>query len=566
MLIILISAGGYEWWTLKQIETTLPLEELQSQRQFSSLIQVLGRLDRSLSAMAQEPTPERKDRLYLAIDINHTVIQSMQGQSETPLPKTLEIATNQLLEILNKLEGQLIQPQPHSSETYQLLLLQVESIGIQIRDSYLHSNKLIVGNLLQQISQIETLRLSSLALLALVFLAMIGMMLLIITQRHTIRLLEDTRFSLRETETSLSAAQKIARLGSWEWRLVENTIEWSDSCQQICGMDPENTFPTREKYLEIVHPEDRERVSQTISKAIETQVPFGVDYRIVLADGTQKSVMERGVFFSDKKHGKVLRGTLQDITERKKIEEELRDSKDKAEAANRSKSAFLANMSHELRTPLNSIIGYSELVMEDMENEENAETLQDLQRIHQSGTHLLGLINEVLDLAKVESGKMELEATDFSVSDLMEEVVAITQPMADTNNNKLLVKLPNQPIQCHSDVTKIKQICLNLLSNAAKFTENGEVRLEIHTLEKQSVQWLSFSVQDTGIGISEENLTKLFHDFGQIDTGLVKKYAGTGLGLSISKKYSEMLGGSLAVQSTKGIGTTFTLQIPCVLP
>jgi signal transduction histidine kinase/DNA-binding response OmpR family regulator len=246
-------------------------------------------------------------------------------------------------------------------------------------------------------------------------------------------------------------------------------------------------------------------------------------------------------------------------------DEEITIARDRAEEASRSKSTFLANMSHELRTPLNAIIGYSEMLEEDAEDLGQDDFVPDLQKIRSAGKHLLSLINGVLDLSKIEAGKMELYLEDFPVADLMEEVRATAVPLVEKNGNVFNAKVDGGPAALglmRADLTKTRQILLNLLSNAAKFTKSGEVRMEVARRTAGGSDWLRFRVVDTGIGMTPDQLAKVFEPFSQADVSTTRKYGGTGLGLSICKRFCEMMGGDIYVDSRPGEGTTFTVQLP----
>ena len=234
-----------------------------------------------------------------------------------------------------------------------------------------------------------------------------------------------------------------------------------------------------------------------------------------------------------------------------------------AEDANRAKSAFLANMSHELRTPMNAIIGYSEILTEDCEDMEPDEIRDDLNKVLSSAKHLLGLINSVLDLSKVEAGKMTIFAEDISLSGLINEVLASVKPLISKNNNQLSLDLnTSEDDLVNVDVTKLKQIILNLTSNACKFTESGVVKITSRLLQDESGERLQIAVCDSGIGMTEEQLGRLFQDFSQADESTTRKYGGTGLGLALSKRFSQMMHGDIIVTSEVNVGSQFTIDLP----
>jgi signal transduction histidine kinase/CheY-like chemotaxis protein len=244
----------------------------------------------------------------------------------------------------------------------------------------------------------------------------------------------------------------------------------------------------------------------------------------------------------------------------------LTDAKNDAERANNAKSDFLAKMSHELRTPLNAVLGYSEILLEDAELDGNGEQIADLQKISAAGKHLLAMVNDILDISKIEAGKMELHLEDVDLARLINEVESTGRPLATKNANSFIVERGDGLSSIQADATKLRQAIFNLLSNAAKFTHNGQITLSAKRIRQDGGEWIAISVSDTGIGISHEQQAALFSNFSQASASIAAKYGGTGLGLSLSQHLCQLMGGEITVASELGQGATFTIRLPAVSP
>jgi adenylate cyclase len=261
--------------------------------------------------------------------------------------------------------------------------------------------------------------------------------------------------------------------------------------------------------------------------------------------------------------------TYADITELKQREAELDDlvrelevARDAAQEASRTKSGFLANMSHELRTPLNAIIGITEMLQEDARDFNREEEIEPLDRVLGAARHLLALINDILDLSKIEAGRMEIHVESFPVASMINDVVKTVEPMAAKNGNRIVVTCGPGVDLMRADETRVRQALLNLASNAVKFTENGTVTVTAQQQGDKGSEQITIAVADTGIGMTPEQMGKLFQEFSQADSSTTRKYGGTGLGLAISRRFCQMLGGDIAVESTPGSGSTFTIRLP----
>ena len=294
------------------------------------------------------------------------------------------------------------------------------------------------------------------------------------------------------------------------------------------------------------------------------------DVEVHLGDSSDDRIVS--VSRSPIKQGKRQIGKLliiRDISVQKNAEEaviasnrELMKARDDALQASRTKSAFLANMSHELRTPLNAIIGYSEMLEDDARDAGKTETLEDLGKVHNAGHHLLALINDILDLSKIEAGKMELYLEQFNVAAVVNTVESILAPEVSRNNNVLVVDYPDDIGAMRADQSRLRQILTNLIANSLKFTDKGIVRLDVRRKQTNDGDIIVFEVSDTGIGMSQEQLENIFQYFSQADPSTTRRYGGTGLGLAISQHFCHMMGGSISVNSALGEGSTFTVTLP----
>ncbi len=348
-------------------------------------------------------------------------------------------------------------------------------------------------------------------------------------------------------------AADYARVGVWQLDVQKDNIIWSRTLFEIMGI-PIDRQIKYESLPDFIHPDDQEFVHNSVTKSVENNEPYSIEYRVIRPDDGRTIWMNfTGQLIQDEKgEPKTLIGTGFDITHLK--EAELR-----AESADRAKSEFLANMSHEIRTPMNGIMGVCDLLMQRDMRAEDQELLNIIQR---SGTALLTIINDILDFSKIESGQMELNLEPFDLKDSMEDVTSLLATAKQENGVDVLVRYqPSLPSAFIGDGGRIRQIITNILGNALKFTLDGHVLVDVGGSTQDDVSTLTFRIQDTGIGIPEDKIDLIFDKFRQADGSTTRKFGGTGLGLTIAKSFIELMGGEMKVESEVGVGSTFSFTI-----
>ena len=333
--------------------------------------------------------------------------------------------------------------------------------------------------------------------------------------------------------------------------------------EQILGLGrpPGAIVANPEVLSAAIHPDDVPGWQAAFDRSAADLSPLAVDFRIRTA--WEDWYWFRSIATPRRQDSAIAwDGISLNITELKQVEFELRKAMEQAEEATRSKSQFLANMSHELRTPLNAVIGITEMLEEDAEDLGQNDFIEPLQRIRGAGNHLLHLINEILDLSKIEAGRLELHFEDIDLKPLIDELAMTAAPLADKNGNQLEIRCPDDIGRMHTDVTRLRQVMLNLLSNACKFTDHGHVSLDVASEGEGDEETLTFAITDSGIGMTPEQVAKLFQEFSQADSSTTRKYGGTGLGLAISRRLCRLMGGDVTVTSTAGKGSTFVVRLP----
>ncbi|MDH5193903.1 MAG: ATP-binding protein [Nitrospira sp.] len=370
--------------------------------------------------------------------------------------------------------------------------------------------------------------------------------------------------ALRTSEGRLTTTVQSTNIGIWDWDLTTNEVYLSAEWKRQLGYDDHEVASSFEEWKSRLHPEDRDQTWSAMEGYLLAQIDqFELEHRLRHKDGSYRWILTRGT--SIKNAGELsarMVGINIDVTDRKLVEEALRQAKEAAEAASLAKSQFLANMSHEIRTPMNGVLGLAELLLRCPLNEKERHLTQ---AIHQSGSALLSIINDILDFSKIEAGKLRLETIPFEVRRTIEEAVAVSSPTAEQKGLSLSCHIdPRTPPYVIGDPIRLRQIIVNLVSNAVKFTERGTITVRAEPQGVSEGQYgLSVSVTDTGIGISRDAQAHIFGAFSQADGSTTRKYGGTGLGLAIVKQLVTLMGGVVELKSRPGEGTCFRFTVSC---
>jgi PAS domain S-box-containing protein len=374
---------------------------------------------------------------------------------------------------------------------------------------------------------------------------------------------------LRQSEQRLAQAQRLSGLGNWEWDVNRRVLIWSDQSYRLVGLEPQDDIPTS-RFSKMVHPDDLPALRETSQAALRGEKPYDIEYRVRRTDGEVRMFHSLGEVVRDES-GVPIRmfGTAIDITERKRAEEALREAKAEAEWASRAKSEFLANMSHELRTPLNAILGFAEMIsLEQIGPIGEEKYLEYASFISESGRHLLSIINDILDLSKVEAGKLDLQEGQIELVPMFEACLRLVAERAEKAGVRLLPSLDEAMSSCQCEVESallgdermVKQILVNLLSNAVKFTpDGGQVEVKCQLDEEKRIV---ISVSDSGIGIAPEDIATVLAPFGQVAGTLSRQHQGTGLGVPLVKSLAELHGAEFEMNSEVGKGTIVTIRFP----
>ena len=378
----------------------------------------------------------------------------------------------------------------------------------------------------------------------------------------------DTQLKLEEAERRFEIAASVSLIGVWDWNLLDNSLFWSDEFCDMVGISRDEFTEDFAAFDARLHPEDRLRVHEAVHAHLHKDSPFKIEYRLLHSDGHYIDVKAKGAAMRSAS-GQPIRmiGSVQDITEERRKErrlalalDEAREAREAADAANKAKSQFLANMSHEIRTPLNGILGMSHLLSKSELPEKQS---RHVSLISQSGNSLKSLIDDILDISKIEAGHLKVVPREFNVKDVVERSSNAIRALAEAKKIDFILSIdPLLDVNARADDRLIEQIIINLAGNAVKFTNEGRVSI---SAKLDSDKMLLVRVSDTGIGIPRKALSSIFDRFEQVDVSNTRKHGGSGLGLAIAKGVIETIGGTISVESTEGEGSAFQFKVPLEL-
>ena len=560
---IIVGGGWYVWSTLHRVETSLPVVSLAQHREVYALIGGFSRLETALNNLKTGASDERSGEFTVSLDIAYSLTQNFLENLPSAISEGYLILGDEIMWVLDALDEWAEAATPEIDESGALAAhSHLEDIIEELRSVYLLANQEMLDTLTQQVEQIEHLRFSILVVMLLIALSLAATGLLILWQRRMLKLLNEARSEARKNEERLNLALEGGDLGFWDINLKTYDIVVNKRWAEILVYSLPEIKHVYTTYINSIHPEDRERVKKVGRDYRAGKIPaYDVEYRAVTKQRDIRWLVSKGAIVERDEQGSPLRmvGTVMDITERKKAEEAILIAKQAAEEANKAKSEFLANMSHELRTPLNSVLGFSEVLQDKMFGELNEKQEEYVNYILESGQHLLSLINEILDLSKIEAGEVEMKLDEVRIGDLLKNSLTMIKEKALKHGIELSLKLEDGLPDIYADERKVKQVVFNLLSNAVKFTPDGG-KVGIEAVKED--EHIRVTVWDTGIGIKGEDREKLFKEFQQLDSSADKRYQGAGLGLALSKRLVELHGGRICVESEAGKGSRFSFTLP----